>query len=177
MANTTSNFIELQPDSEALGTVSDFVNEFMDAVQPQHLFDDFSRQETALLSNYLEVYGVPRQSTVLRVGDVGDFLAFLITGKAVIIKNVNGVETVVHELSPGEVIGEISLFDGETRIASCVTTEPSDFAVLSSQSLNALLADHPRLGNKFLLMVVKLTAKRLRQALASPTHSALDASL
>ena len=171
----TSNFAELQPDSEPLGTVSDFVSEFIDAVKTQHLFDDFSRQETALLSNYLEVYGVPRASTVLRQGDAGDFLVFLVTGKASIVRNVAGIDMVVHEVLPGEIIGEISLFDGQRRIASCVTAEPSDFAVLSVQNLNALLADHPRLGNKFLLMVLKLTASRLRHALSDPAPSALDA--
>lgn len=97
----TSNFAELQPDLEPLGTVSDFVNEFIDAVKPQHLFDEFSIQETELLSNYLEVFGVPRQSTVLREGDEGDFLAFLVTGKAVILKKVDQIDTVVHEINPG----------------------------------------------------------------------------
>ncbi len=171
----TSSFAELQPDLEPLGTVSDFVNEFIDAVKPQHLFDEFSSQETELLSNYLEVFGVPRQSTVLREGDEGDFLAFLVTGKAVILKKVDHVDTVVREINPGEMIGEMSLIDGRRRIATCVTTEPSDFAVLSLQSLNALLSDHPRLGNKFLLMLLKLATSRLRQGSDPASSGALAA--
>jgi CRP/FNR family cyclic AMP-dependent transcriptional regulator len=171
----TSNFAELQPDLEPLGTVSDFVNEFIDAVRPQHLFDEFSSQETELLSNYLEVFGVPRQSTVLREGDEGDFLAFLVTGKAVIVKNIDQTDTVVAELNPGEMIGEMSLIDGRRRIATCVTTEPSDFAVLSLQSLNAMLSDHPRLGNKFLLMLLKLATSRLRLGADAPSSGALIA--
>ena len=59
----------------------------------------------------------------------------------------------------------MSMVDGLERFASCVTNEPSDFAVLTRQKLNDMLADHPRLGNKFLLMLLDLSAARLRNAL------------
>ncbi len=168
----TSSFAELQPDLEPLGTVSDFVNEFIDAVKPQHFFDGFSSQETELLSSYLEVFGVPRQSTVLREGDEGDFLAILVTGKAVIVKSTDHTDVVLREVGPGEIIGEMSLIDGLPRVATCITTEPSDFAVLSLQNLNALLSDHPRLGNKFLLVLLKITTTHLREVASSATTGA-----
>jgi CRP-like cAMP-binding protein len=160
----TSNFAEMQPDVEPLGTVSDFVNEFIEAVEPQHLFDGFSRQETTLFSEYLECFGVPRDSVVLSEGDEGDFLAILVTGGAVIHKTYEGVQKVVHKLLPGEMIGEMSLVDGQRRYATCVTTEPSDFAVLTHQNFDELLSNHPRLGNKFMLALLKHNTTRLREA-------------
>jgi len=173
----TSNFAELQPDAEPLGTVSGFVNEFIEAVELQHMFDDFSRQETALLSEYLECFGVPRDSAVVREGDDGDFLAILVTGKAVIVKKHDGVDKVVHEVLPGEMIGEMSLVDGQRRFASCITTEPSDFGVMTRDGFQQLLADHPRLGNKFLLMLLKLNTSRLRHATVSMLPGILDSSV
>lgn len=173
----TSNFAELQPDAEPLGTISGFVNEFIDAVGPQHMFDDFSRQETALLSEYLECFGVPRDSVVVREGDEGDFLAILVTGHAVILKKHNDEDKVVHALEPGEMIGEMSLIDGQRRFASCVTTEPSDFGVMTRDSFNTLLADHPRLGNKFLLMLLRLNTSRLRHTTVQMLPGILDASV
>ena len=173
----TSHFADLQPDVEPLGTVSDFVNEFIDAVEPQHMFDDFSRQETALFSEYLECFGVPRDSTVLREGDEGDFLAILVTGQAVILKNHNGLQKVVHELNPGEMIGEMSLVDGKPRFATCVTVEPSDFAVLTHERFHQMLADHPRLANKLLLMLLRHSTSRLRQATSSMLPGLLDATV
>ncbi|MFM2276134.1 MAG: hypothetical protein RL211_2006 [Pseudomonadota bacterium] len=173
-----SQFAELQSDVEPLGTVSDFVNEFIDAVRNQPVFEGFSRQETTMLSEYMECYGVPRGSTVLREGDEGDFLAILVTGKAVIFKSHGRPdEKVVRKLSPGALFGEMSLIDGQKRFASCVTTEPSDFAVLSRDNLNAILADHPRLGNKFLLMLLKLSTSRLREATMVILPSLVDISL
>ena len=173
----TSNFAELQPDAEPLGTVSGFVNEFIEAVQPQHMFDEFSRQETALLSEYLECFGVPRDSVVVREGDEGDFLAILVTGKAVILKTHDGIEKIVHEITPGEMIGEMSLIDGQRRFASCVTTEPSDFGVMTRDSFNMLMADHPRLGNKFMMLLLKLGTSRLRHATATMLPGLLDSSV
>jgi len=173
-----SQFAELQSDVEQLGTVSDFVNEFIDAVKAQPVFEGFSQQETAMLSKYMECYGVPRESVVLREGDEGDFLAILVTGKAMILKSYgSGDERFVRELNPGALIGEMSLVDGQRRFASCVTTEPSDFAVLSRDNLNAILADHPRLGNKFLLMLLKLSTSRLREATTTSLAGDVDVSL
>jgi CRP-like cAMP-binding protein len=160
----TSNFAELHTDAELLGTASAFVSEFIESVREQSYFDIFTEAETAQLSEYLECFGVPRGSHVVKEGDEGDFLAILVTGKAMVLKQENGVNRFVHSLQRGEMIGEMSLIDGQNRFASCVTTEPSDFALMTHENMYALLADHPRLGNKFLLMLLRISTARLREA-------------
>ena len=160
----SSSFAELEPNVEPLGPVSGFVDEFVEVVQPKPQFAGFSREQTAILAGYLDCYGVPSKSVVVREGDDGDFLAILVTGRALIVKKFNGIEKVLLELKPGEMIGEMSLVDGQRRFASCIATEPSDFAVLTHENLHKLLAEHPVLGNKFLLMLLGVTVDRLRQA-------------
>ncbi len=159
-----SHFAELEPDVQSLGTVKDFVNEFIEAVQSGALLQGFSRQETIQLSEYLQCYGVPRHATVIREGDVGDFMVILITGAAVVTKLHGDVDKVVYTIKPGDMVGEMSLIDGQKRFASCVTTEPSDFAVLNIDCFHAMLADHPRLSNKLLLRLLHMTTARLRYA-------------
>lgn len=158
------NFAEFEPHVEPLGSASDFVNEFIDAIEPHPLFEGFSRDESALFSQYLQCFGVPRKSVVLREGDAGNFLAILVTGNAVIQKIHDGINKVVHTLKPGAILGEMSLIDGLARCATCITTEPSDFAVLTRDHLNILLEEHPRLGNKFLLLLLNVSTARLRSA-------------
>lgn len=172
----TSSFAELHSEAEQLGAASAFVNEFIEAVREQSNFDIYTEAETALLSEYLECFGVPRDSYVLTEGDEGDFLAILLTGKAAVLKSRGGSNHVVQVLQPGDMIGEMSLVDGQPRFASCVTTEPSDFALMTGENLNALLADHPRLGNKFLLMLLRISTARLRQAtlLALPNFNSVS---
>lgn len=159
-----SHFAKLEPNVQSLGTVKDYVNEFIEAVQAGTLLQGFSHQETVLFSEYLQCFGVPRHSTVLREGDAGDFLAILITGEAVITKLHDGVDKVVYTVKPGDMIGEMSLIDGLNRFASCVTTQPSDFAVLTAANFRAMLANQPRLSNKLLLRLLLMTSARLRHA-------------
>ncbi len=173
----TSNFAELHSDAEILGAASAFVSEFIEAVRAHSFFDIFTEAETAQLSEYLECFGVPRESYVVEEGDEGDFLAILVTGKAVVLKSQGGINRVVHSLQRGEMIGEMSLIDGKLRSASCVTTEPSDFALMTRENLNALLADHPRLGSKFLLMLLRISTARLREATALAWPNFQDRSL
>jgi len=160
----SSNFADLEPNVEPLGPASDFIDEFVEVVQPVPLFAGFSREQTSILAAYLDCYGVPSQSVVVREGDEGDFLAILVTGRAVIVKNFNENEELICELSPGDMIGEMSLIDGQRRFASCITLDPCDFAVLTNENLHKLLAEHHVLGNKFLLMLLSVTVDRLRQA-------------
>ena len=170
-----SNFAELQPDVQSLGTVRDFVEEFIEVLKKQATMRHFGSQELTLLAEYMDCFGVPRYSTVIHEGDEGDFLTILITGEAQILKYDGTEEAVIRTISPGELVGEMSMLDGQSRYASCVTSEPSDFAVLTQQKLNEMLADHPRLGNKFLLMLLGLSAARLRSALTAD-HAAAAGS-
>ncbi len=58
----------------------------------------------------------------------------------------------------------MSLIDGLRRFASCVTTMPTDFAVLTRYRLNTILEEHPLLGAKLLLVLLQLMTARLRDA-------------
>ncbi len=160
-----SNFGDLQPDIQPLGTARNYAEEFIEALKKQAFMRHFSTQEMTLLAEYMDCFGVPRNSTVIKEGDDGDFLAILITGEAKIVRSNGETDNVLCVLEPGALFGEMSMIDGRARLASCVTSEPSDFAVLTIPKLNDMLADHPRLGNKFLLMLLGLSAARLRQSL------------
>lgn len=160
----SSSFAELEVNVEALGPVSGFVDEFAEAVKPQAFFADLSRIETTILSGYLDCYGVPTGAVVAREGDEGNFLAILVTGRAVITKVFDGENKVLHEMSAGEFFGEMSLVDGQRRFASCTAVEPSDFAVLTHDNLERLLLEQPRVGNKLLLKLLQLSTAHMREA-------------
>jgi CRP-like cAMP-binding protein len=160
----SSSFAELELNIEPLGRVSGFVDEFVEAVTPRPFFADFSRIEATVLSGYLDCYGVPAGAVVLREGDEGSFLAILLTGRAIISKIFDDADRLLHEMSTGEMVGEMSLIDGQPRFASCVAIEPSDFAVLSREDFEALLNEHPKLGSKLLRKLLELSTARLRDA-------------
>jgi CRP/FNR family cyclic AMP-dependent transcriptional regulator len=121
----TTTFAELEPNVEPLGPASGYLKEFIEAVRPKAPFESFTIEETTLLSQYMECFGVSRNATVLHEGDDSDSMAILLTGKAVILQAHQGRQHVVFQLRPGDMLGETSLIGGETRFASCVTAEPS----------------------------------------------------
>ena len=151
------------PELEDLGSASAFVEDIEEIVRGLSIFDGFSRQESALLCEYMECFGARSQSAILRESEAGDFLVIILTGGVKIVKHhAQGGDALVCRLGPGDIVGEMSLFDGRQRFASCITTEPTDFAVLTRSSLNDILVDHPRLGNKLLLIMLQSMTARLR---------------
>jgi CRP-like cAMP-binding protein len=158
-----SNFGELHSDSEPLGAVSGFVNEFIEVVGRKQAFAGFSHSETLQLTQYFECFGVPRDVAVLSEGDQGDFLLIFLTGEAVIARGQGAKAHILRVVKPGDMVGAISFFDGLGRTASCNTTQPSDIAVLSRENFQALLATHPRLANKFLLLLLEQNVSTLRE--------------
>jgi CRP-like cAMP-binding protein len=150
---------------EQLGSASNFMDDILELFRSPSLLENFSREECSLLCSYMECYGAPSQTTILQEGDSGNFMLIVLTGSVNVIKHWQGNEyKVVALVGPGEFLGEMSLVDGQQRSATCKTAEPCDFAVFTQEALNEVLIDHPRLGNKLLLLLLQLITVRLREA-------------
>jgi CRP/FNR family cyclic AMP-dependent transcriptional regulator len=161
----TNLLAPLFPHLEDLGGASGFVEEIQEILKTLSLFEGFNRQESALLCDYMECFGAPSRSTILREAEHGDFLILILTGRISVVKeHAPGHSKVIAEVGPGGFLGEMALFDNQPRFASCITSEPTDFAVLTRDGLNDILIDHPRLGNKLLLTLLQLMTQRLRDA-------------
>jgi CRP-like cAMP-binding protein len=146
-----------------LGRGADFLEDILEVLSPLALFEGFSSVECGQLCEYLDCYGAPSSTTVIREGEAGDFLLIVLTGRVRVTKTAaSGEDRTVAEVGPGAFLGEMSLIDSKPRFASCVTMEPTDVAALTRARLNELMVDHPRLGQKLLLMLLRLMAARLR---------------
>jgi CRP-like cAMP-binding protein len=157
---------ELFPSFEYLGSARRYVDEISEIVDQIHLFEDLNRSEVETLCSFMPCFGAPRGATLIAEGSEGDFLLIILTGSVRVVKRAAGgseddIATVAH-LGPGASVGEMSMIDGRRRFASCKTAEPTDFAVLSSRNLHEILHSAPRLGNKFLLLLLQMMARRLR---------------
>ncbi len=127
------------------------------------LFEDFSNDEIKALCRHMMCYVAPRDFSLLTEGTEGDFLLLILTGQVSVLKQMeSGENRPIAIAEPGMSLGEMSLIDGCPRFASCVTMIPTDFAVLSRSSLNEILVQMPRLGNKLLLVLLQLMTLRLR---------------
>ncbi len=155
------------PQLQNLGSASLYFDEIIGVIEHVKLFEDFSNEEIEALCRYMICYAAPTGFRLLVEGDEGDCLLLILTGKVVVLKqSESGGSRRIAVATPGMTLGEMSLVDGESRFASCDTLTPTDFAVLNRASLNAILVQMPRLGNKLLLVLLQLMTTRLRDTSA-----------
>jgi CRP-like cAMP-binding protein len=131
------------------------------------LFAGLEPSETLRLCSFMYVYEAPPGVTVIAEGEAGDFMMILMQGMVdVLRRNRYNHPTRIAVAQSGHALGEMSMFDGEPRFASCATLGTCRMAVLTRDALMLVLHDEPRLGNKILLKLVQLLSDRLRQTSA-----------
>jgi CRP-like cAMP-binding protein len=155
----------LFPELENLGAAMDFIDGIYEVVEHIPLFGGFSYPDIERLSAYMECFGAPAGTALLEEGQDGDWLILLLTGSIEVVKkDEQGVARPIAIAGPGSTVGEMSLIDGRKRNASCITLEPTDFAVLTRSALNSMLAGHSDLCARLLLVLLTEMTSRLRAA-------------
>lgn len=153
----------LYADLDYLGAASGYADEVYEVISKGPLFEEFTHQEIEALCQFMHCFAAPRDAVLLQEGDAGDFMLIILSGSADVHKmNPQGQSMDIATVGPGTSLGEMSLSDGERRFASCITTEPTDFAVMTRADLNEVLVMHPRLANKLLIKIMQILVCRLR---------------
>lgn len=149
---------------EFLGDGRNSAPEIAALVLKTPLFAGFSQDEADRLAAYLELFRASSGVVVLREGDPGDYMMLLFDGKVDVLKTDHQKrQKLIGAVLPGQTFGEMSLVDGEPRFATCVAVEPSLYALLTRDTFARLISDDPRLGAKFLVQVLEMVSRRLRE--------------
>lgn len=155
---------QLFPNFQSLGSAAGFAEDIHEIVGQAPLFGDLSFQEVEAMCSFMACYAAPSKSELIREGDVGDFFLIVLTGSVSVVKtDADGNQFCLAKVTPGGILGELSMIDNQPRFASCISDEPVDFAVLTRQALNDILMALPRFGNKLLLILLRVVAARLRK--------------
>lgn len=158
--------MELHPDLVYLGGADQYEEEIFEIIEDIKIFEAFSLDEVRTLCQLMQCYAAPKDMTLLKEGDAGDFLILILTGSVEVTKTIStGEVKLISQVGVGATLGEMSMIDGCPRFASCVTVLPTDFAVLTRETLNDVLLQMPRLGNKLLLTLLQTMSIRLRDAI------------
>ncbi|MDP1524458.1 MAG: cyclic nucleotide-binding domain-containing protein [Rhodocyclaceae bacterium] len=148
---------------ELLGDASSSVDRILAIVGHINLFEDFSHEDIENLARYMRCCRVGPGVELIREGETGDFMLLVLEGTVEIVKiDPRGMPQRLAMAGPGKTLGEMSLIDGEPRFASCLTLEPTVFAVLDRDSLANVISDEPRIGVKILMELLMLLNQRLR---------------
>jgi len=123
--------------------------------------------DAAKVVRYMQPRVISADTVFIREGEVsGSEELMLVLEGDITIENRSpgaGEPMVVGVVGPGHIIGEIGLFDGQPRSATCTAASHAVVAVLSRRALMRLLHDDPRVAARLLLALSARMAQRLRE--------------
>ncbi|HSE50087.1 MAG TPA: DUF1003 domain-containing protein [Terriglobales bacterium] len=123
------------------------------------IFSLMDEDERALLAERMEVREVSKGETIFHHGDAGDSLMIIKSGRVqVYVENTEGQKIILGEIEPGEILGEISLFDPGPRSATAVAVEGSELLVLDHDDLWEAMQRKPHIAKDMLAVL----GRRLR---------------
>jgi CRP-like cAMP-binding protein len=102
----------------------------------------------------------PAERVIARQGEIGTGFFVIAEGSARVVRDGQTVAT----LGPGEFFGELSVLDGEPRIAQVVAAAPTRCLALASWDFERVLREQPGVA----LAVLRVVAGRLREM--APDH-------
>jgi CRP/FNR family transcriptional regulator, cyclic AMP receptor protein len=124
------------------------------------LFVGLDDETASALASALTTRAVVRGHVVFQEGEKGDRLFVVLDGKIKISRAAaDGRENLLAVLGPGEMFGELSLFDPGPRTATATAITESTLASLDHDDLRPLLLAQPTVAAQFL----RALAERLRR--------------
>lgn len=124
------------------------------------LFEALAPEDRAMLRDVMSEVSLRRGEMLFAEGDPGDRLYILTSGKMKVGHTAaDGRENLLAVLGPGEVLGELTLFDPGPRSTSAVAVAPTTLLQLEHRDLMTLLETRPVLARHML----RSLAKRLRR--------------
>lgn len=101
-------------------------------------------------------------TTLFAEGAAGDEAFLVERGDVVISRVIDGREKAIGVAGPGDVVGEIAPFSGNTRTATAKTHHGCEAVVLDARSLAFLKAEHPSIAIELYEEVLRIVTGRLR---------------
>ena len=125
------------------------------------LFDALGDEDVPRLRRQMAEVKLSRGENLFNEGDEGDALYVVLEGKMKLTHAaLHGRENLLSVIGPGEMFGELSLFDPRPRTATASAVTDAVLASLKHEALTAWLKERPEIS----LPLLRALAQRLRRA-------------
>ena len=104
--------------------------------------ETLTRQEVAALREYLQDVTFKKDQIIAEIGDVGDSLYFVVSGKSALFREEEGDEVKVASMKEGTLVGEMSFFDRKPRNVR-IKAESKNVQMLVLTMYQRLKIEHP----------------------------------
>jgi CRP/FNR family transcriptional regulator len=125
------------------------------------LFDALDDEGARTLRRQMSEVKLSRGEHLFNEGDDGDALYVVLDGKMKLTRQAaDGRENLLSVIGPGEMFGELSLFDPRPRTSTASAVTDALLVGLKHEALTSWLQEHPEVS----LHLLRALAQRLRRA-------------
>ncbi len=140
------------------------------AQQLSTLLGEAAPAAMAFLQQHLQWLELAGGEVLMEQGAPGDSAYLCVSGRLrVYVRDGEGAQRMVRELSRGEVIGEMSLYTGEPRTATVIALRKTVLVKLDTPHFDELLALSPQVSVTFTRQIIRrLQTEHLRLPVPAP---------
>jgi CRP/FNR family transcriptional regulator, cyclic AMP receptor protein len=143
-----------------MGSKVPLVSTEQDVVRKAPLFTALDEAAAASLRASMDSVKIAKGSVLFAEGDEGDHLYVIVEGKLKLgTSSGDGRENLLSILGPGEMFGELSLFDPGPRTSTATAVTDARLLSLGQEKLIPWLAENPQVA----LQLLARLAQRLRR--------------
>lgn len=133
-------------------------NNAVEVLKKLPAFQDLLPAEYLKIISHCKSVIFKKDEVLFSEGDVGSSLYVLLSGEISIMMSGRGI---VHMLSPGEILGEMSIVRHLPRAASAIATAESILLKLEGEAMDELFTNNPRIGFIVMRNIARTLADRL----------------
>jgi CRP/FNR family transcriptional regulator len=124
------------------------------------LFQGLPEKQILELQEVSQEVNFDKNQTIFNQEDQGNGFYVVVNGRVKVYKlSLDGREQILHVFGPGEPIGEVPVFAGDTFPAHALALEPSKLLFFPRERLRSLFEEDPSLA----LNMLAVLARRLRE--------------
>lgn len=134
------------------------------------IFRELTRREILEVDELLHERIYEKDEIIFEEGDPGHGIFIVVSGKLRADPSHNLLKNAVLDFGPGELVGELSLFDEAPRTAKVVAIERTVTVALFQAEFSSLLLKNKSIGAKVLVEIARTLSRRARQLLLQEKH-------
>lgn len=123
------------------------------------LFSALKTEDIYMISTIATEEAYEDKHTLFYQGDVGDKLFIVVSGKVQILQERDGKQYHVVTVGENDFLGELALFDAETRTATARCEGRCNFLVIERNDMEQLAHEYPAIAFGF----IKVLIRRMRE--------------
>lgn len=132
------------------------------ALRRVKILANLSDADLARFLTFMEVQNVRQWTHIVKQGDHGDAMFLVLQGEVRVALVIDGKESTLVTLGPGDFFGEVALFDQGPRSADVVANSDAVLLKMSHEAFETFSHAAPELATPILLGIGKTLTARIR---------------